>query len=78
MDFFGDAQKMKQTAAVSWLWNESESELVGGQKVKVNQLWKESELVGGEKVKVSWLWKESESELVSGEKVKVSYLWKES
>ena len=55
MDFFGDAQKMKQTAAVSWLWNESESELVGGEKVKVSWLWKESELVGGEKVKVSWL-----------------------
>ena len=51
MDFFGNAQKMKQTAAVSWLWNESESELVGGEKVKVSWLWKESEseLVGGEK-----------------------------
>ena len=32
MEFFADAQKMKQTAAMSWLWKESESELVGGKK----------------------------------------------
>ena len=32
MDFFGDAQKMKQTAAVSWLWIERESELVVDRK----------------------------------------------
>ena len=43
MEFFGDAQKMKQMSAVSWLWNESESELVGGEKVNVSWLWKESE-----------------------------------
>ena len=36
---------------MSYLWKESESELVGGKKVKVSWLWKESEseLVGGEK-----------------------------
>ena len=37
MDFFGNAQKMKQTAAVSWLWKESESELVGGETAQLLQ-----------------------------------------